>query len=190
MLYYILGLFKYLFRRNVSKLALVHNQSVLDKFSRIKLGTKIFISSVEAYSYVSRGSSLYYTKVGKFTSIGMDCKIGLPSHTLTMLSTSPIFTENRNATGHTWVKSDIVVPYKQTIIGNDVWIGDNVLIMGGVTIGDGAVIGAGSIVTKDLPAYSIAVGIPAKVIKYRFDLEKRKQLEDFCWWNAPISLIR
>ncbi|MBT3585327.1 MAG: acyltransferase [Halobacteriovoraceae bacterium] len=52
-------------------------------------------------------------------------------------------------------------------IGNDVWIGARVTILGGVTVGDGCVIGAGSVVTKDLPAYSIAVGVPCKVIKSR-----------------------
>jgi acetyltransferase-like isoleucine patch superfamily enzyme len=54
-------------------------------------------------------------------------------------------------------------------IGNDVWIGTKVIIMGGVKIGDGAIIGAGSIVTKDIPDSAIAVGVPAKVIKNRFE---------------------
>lgn len=53
------------------------------------------------------------------------------------------------------------------IIGNDVWIGANVTILKGVNIGDGAVIGSGSVVTKDIPDYGIAVGNPAKTIKYR-----------------------
>ena len=52
-------------------------------------------------------------------------------------------------------------------IGNDVWIGARVNIMAGVTIGDGCVIGAGSVVTKDIPPYSVAVGVPAKVVKSR-----------------------
>lgn len=50
-------------------------------------------------------------------------------------------------------------------IGKNVWIGRNVCIMPGVTIGDGAVIGSNAVVTHDIPAYSIAVGVPAKVIK-------------------------
>lgn len=52
-------------------------------------------------------------------------------------------------------------------IGSDVWIGANCTILGGVSIGNGAVIGAGSVVNKDIPAYSIAVGNPARVIRYR-----------------------
>lgn len=59
---------------------------------------------------------------------------------------------------------DVLLPIS---IGNDVWIGANCSILGGVTIGDGAVIGAGSIVTRNIPEYAIAIGNPAKVLRYR-----------------------
>lgn len=59
---------------------------------------------------------------------------------------------------------DVLLPVK---IGRDVWLGAGVKVLGGVTIGDGCVVGAGSVVTKDLPPYSIAVGVPAKVIRVR-----------------------
>jgi acetyltransferase-like isoleucine patch superfamily enzyme len=54
--------------------------------------------------------------------------------------------------------------------GDRVWIGANVTILKGVTIGNDAVVGAGSVVTKDIPEKAIAVGVPAKVIKYRSKL--------------------
>ncbi len=57
--------------------------------------------------------------------------------------------------------------YKDIIIGNDVWLGSNVVVTAGVTIGDGSVIAAGSVVTKDIPPYTIAGGIPAKPLKKR-----------------------
>mgnify|MGYP001323331499 CR=1 FL=1 len=53
------------------------------------------------------------------------------------------------------------------VIENDVWLGTGVRVLDGVTIGEGAVVGAGSVVTKSIPSYAIAVGVPAKVIKYR-----------------------
>ena len=58
---------------------------------------------------------------------------------------------------------------KRTIIGNDVWIGSNAVVMGGVVIGDGAIIAANAVVTKDVPPYAVVAGVPARVIRYRFD---------------------
>lgn len=58
-----------------------------------------------------------------------------------------------------------------TIIGDDTWLGQNVIVMPGIRIGTGVIVGAGSVVTKDLPDWSIAVGAPARVIRYRKDTE-------------------
>lgn len=68
-------------------------------------------------------------------------------------------------------------------IGHDVWIGKDVTIMSGVTIGTGAVIGANAVVTKDIPPYAIAVGCPAKIIKYRFSEDVISRLLSSEWWN-------
>ena len=72
-------------------------------------------------------------------------------------------------------------------IGNDVWLGANVVVMQGVKIGNGAVVGANAVVTKDIPPYAVAVGIPAKIIKYRFDDEKINQIQQSCWWNYDLD---
>lgn len=71
----------------------------------------------------------------------------------------------------------------QIVIGSDVWIGSDVIIMGGVTIGNGAIIGAGAVVAKDIPPYAVAVGNPARVIKYRFSEEIVARLQRIKWWN-------
>lgn len=74
-------------------------------------------------------------------------------------------------------------------IGNNVWIGDNVTILSGVTIGDGAVIGAGSVVTRDVPDFGVAAGVPAKVIKYRFSKKVINKLQDISWWHWNYKSI-
>jgi acetyltransferase-like isoleucine patch superfamily enzyme len=71
----------------------------------------------------------------------------------------------------------------EIIVGNDVWIGAHSLILSGANIGNGAIIGANSVVIGEIPSYAIAVGSPAKVIKYRFKPEIISQLEKIEWWN-------
>lgn len=73
--------------------------------------------------------------------------------------------------------------FKRTRIGNDVWIGNRVMVKAGVTIGDGAVIGMGSIVTKDIGAYEIWAGNPARLIRKRFDDETIDEIINTQWWN-------
>ena len=76
------------------------------------------------------------------------------------------------------------------VIGNDVWIGYEAVILAGVTIGDGAVIGARAVVTKDIPPYTIVVGVPAKPIRKRFSQETIDLLLKIKWWNWPEERIR
>lgn len=77
----------------------------------------------------------------------------------------------------------------QIIFGSDVWIGRCVTIMGGVKIGNGAVLGANAVVAKDIPPYAIAVGNPARVVKYRFDEDTIKKLLAVKWWNWSLEKI-
>jgi acetyltransferase-like isoleucine patch superfamily enzyme len=75
-------------------------------------------------------------------------------------------------------------------IGNDVWIGSHAIVLSGVKINDGAVIGAGSVVTKDIPAYAIAAGNPAKIVGYRFSEEIINKLMKIRWWDWPGAKIK
>ena len=77
----------------------------------------------------------------------------------------------------------------QVIVGHDVWIGKGATIMGGVKIGNGAVIGAKAVVAKDIPPYAVAVGNPARVVKYRFDAETIKKFLAVKWWNWSLKKI-
>ncbi|MBQ3585985.1 MAG: CatB-related O-acetyltransferase, partial [Synergistaceae bacterium] len=77
-----------------------------------------------------------------------------------------------------------------TVIGNDVWIGQNVTFLPGVHVGDGAIIGLNSTVTHDIPAYTVAAGNPAKVIRARFDDEMTGLLLRLRWWDKNIDEIQ
>ncbi|MCB6993123.1 CatB-related O-acetyltransferase [bacterium 210820-DFI.6.37] len=124
-------------------------------------------------------------RIGKFCSIACGAKFLFNSanHTLSSLSTYPfpLFfeewgLEKKDVTKAWDHKGDI-------IIGNDVWIGYEAVILAGVTIGDGAIIGTRAVVTKDVPPYTIAGGVPAKPIKRRFPEEIISALLEIQWWN-------
>jgi serine acetyltransferase len=74
-------------------------------------------------------------------------------------------------------------------IGNDVWLGDNVTILSGIKIGDGAIIGANSLIIKDIEPYSINVGSPSKIVRYRFEKEIIDDLLFVQWWNKDFKWL-
>ncbi|WP_214609591.1 CatB-related O-acetyltransferase [Prevotella heparinolytica] len=183
MLKYILGFFKYIFNKRVSLFARIDSVSAISRKATVYRHAQIFNSRIDDYSYVGVNTKVICAEVGRFCSIGESCICGMGVHTLDCLSTSPIFTERTNALGISWVEESKVYPFKKLSIGNDVWIGARVMIMGGLNIGDGAVIGAGAIVTKDVPPYAVVAGVPAKIIRYRFNEETIDCLLKIKWWN-------
>jgi acetyltransferase-like isoleucine patch superfamily enzyme len=119
-------------------------------------------------------------KIGAFCSFAASASIFLGTeHRTDWVTTYPfnIFWKSAShVRGHPKTKGDV-------IIGNDVWIGHEALILSGVKIGDGAVVGARAVVTKDVPAFSIVAGNPARIIRMRFDDETIKRLLRLQWWN-------
>lgn len=191
---------KRIFKFLVSKFISIYRKSIaisarveysqVSKKAKVWNHCKLFHATVSDYSYIGPYSRVIHTKIGKFCSIGGQSAIGMGTHTMDKLSTSPIFTEEHNGTSHTWVKTSTIEPFKRTTIGNDVWIGQRVMVMGGIKVGDGAVVGAGAIVTKDVPPYAIVAGVPARIIRYRFSQEIIDRLEELQWWNLPENKLR
>ena len=187
---YIKGALLNLFNPGVSIFSMIDNVSTVDYRANINARVIIFRSKVGAYSYVGGSSRIVCTEIGRFCSIAGESSIGMGTHTLNMLSTSSIFTEKNNGTGYSWVDKKDIDPFRKVTIGNDVWIGKSVMIMGGVKIGDGAVIAAGAVVTKDVLPYAVVGGVPARIIKYRFNEDVIKTLGQIKWWNLPEDVLR
>lgn len=187
---YIKGSVKSLLNPSVSLFTRIDDVSVVNKNAKVYGGVQIFKSIIGSYTYVASNTQVICAIIGRYCSIADDVIIGPGNHTLTYLSTSPVFTESRNALGLRWCYDTKVKPFKQVKIGNDVWIGSRAIIMGGVSIGDGAVVGAGAIVTKDVPPYAIVGGVPAKVIRYRFPENVIAKLLEIKWWDLPEEVLK
>lgn len=69
------------------------------------------------------------------------------------------------------------------VVGSDVWIGTQAMILSGVTIGHGAIIAARAVVTRDIPPYNVAAGVPARVLRGRFSAEEIERLLAIAWWD-------
>jgi acetyltransferase-like isoleucine patch superfamily enzyme len=124
--------------------------------------------------------SYYSNQYTPLLYIGDDCQFGDDSHITTINSirignnlltgSNVLITDNAHGTSELGVldTNPLLRPLYskgEVIIGNNVWIGNNVCVLPGVTIGDGVIIAANSVVTKDIPAYSVAAGVPAVVVK-------------------------
>lgn len=121
--------------------------------------------------------------IGKYCAIGSDVKIISSNH-----DTSKANLQAKFATE--FFKQSLDLVKDEINIGHNVWIGDSVIILPNVKIGNGAVIGAGAVVTKNIPDFAIAVGVPARVIRYRFSKTIIKKMQKIEWWNWTEQKIK
>jgi acetyltransferase-like isoleucine patch superfamily enzyme len=150
-------------------------------------------------SYVGPRSVLINTELGRYCSIGPDVKTVIGSHpTKNFVSTCPAFYSLQKQNGFSFTNEQlfeefIYIDPKDRIsikIGNDVWIGAHVLILEGTSIGDGAIIATGAVVSKNVEPYSIVGGVPAKLIRNRFNDQDIEFLKKFKWWNKDFEWIK
>mgnify|MGYP001164624288 CR=1 FL=1 len=151
---------------------------------------RLWKSRIGKNSYINERGRVSFTTIGKFCSIGPDFLCGWGIHPIDALSTHPMFYSTRMQIDITLSKVDKIVERKPITIGNDVFIGANVTVLDGVTIGDGAVIGAGAVVSKDIPPYAIAVGVPIRIVRYRFDEVTIQKLLKIRWWDFPDEQLQ
>lgn len=155
----------------------------IGKSVKIYAPSHLYNCTIGDYSYVSLNSYISHTTIGKFCSIGPNLVCGWGIHPLNGISTAPMFYSSMKQNGMTLSKENKIEERKPIVIGNDVFIGANVTILDGVTIGDGAVIGAGAVVSKDIPPYAVAVGVPIRILRYRFTSRQMAALNAIKWWD-------
>ena len=148
--------------------------------------------SLGDFSYTGQYCFVQNAVIGKFSNIAPMVRIGPTNHPIER-PTLHHFTYRREMFGFDNKDDEEFFQKREnnkTYIGHDTWIGHGAIIMPGIKIGNGAVVGSGAVVTKNVEAYSIVAGVPAKVIKSRFRPEVVKKLESIKWWNWSYEKIK
>ena len=153
-------------------------------------------------SYIGNNCHLS-ADIGRYTSIAplVRCNGGRHPYTLPFVTTAPCFfslNKTHVQNGSTFATKQVfdeVAYYDEerkilVKIGNDCWIGEGAFLVGGIEIGDGAVILAHAVVTKNVPPYAIVGGVPARVLRYRYDDETIAFLQKIQWWNNSPSWFK
>lgn len=157
-------------------------RELLEKYHAVTIGR---------YSYgpILQGGNLPRgTVFGRWCSVGKELIVRRRNHPIERLTQHPYFYNARlGCVPEDTIQKDEDNPL---VVGHDVWIGDRVTILSECRqIGNGAVLAAGAIVTKDVPPYAIVGGVPAKVLKYRFDAEIQAKIEMSGWWDLELDQI-
>lgn len=157
-----------------------------------RVGNNTFFAGSMGYASYIGDDCHIVADIGRFTCIAPRVVTVRGTHpTSTWVSIHPVFFSKAGQCGMYFVNEDRYCETKAPVkIGNDVWIGDSAILMDGITIGDGVVIAAGAVVTKSVEPYAIVGGVPAKVIRYRFEEDEIKRLLAFKWWEQPPEWIR
>ena len=157
------------------------------------IGERVILREVTLgdFSYFERHAEAIYTTIGKFCSIAANTRINALEHPLERLTTHKVSYRPNEYFRYLGVDAAFRQSRqaKAVTIGNDVWIGHGAVVMPGVAIGNGAVIGANAVVTRDVGAYEIVAGVPARRLRLRFAPEISARIERLAWWDWPVAKL-
>jgi phosphonate metabolism protein (transferase hexapeptide repeat family) len=167
-------------------------ESSLGHFTEIGTGTRLLNTEIGDYSYCERFGDIANTTVGKFSNIASFVRIGATDHPLELATLHHFL--YRSSKYFDDVDDDLdwfeKRSARRTTIGHDTWIGHAAQVKPEVSVGDGAVVASGAIVTKDVPAYAIVAGVPARVIRLRQPPEIANRLQALAWWDWDHATLR
>lgn len=185
------SLMLHLRHRNVVVEYMADTQHVqLGRYNTLRKYCRLRNTRLGDYTYVGRDSQVYEAEIGKFTCIGPCVTIGPGEHPTDRISIHPMFYSTMGQSNPVIVERNSFEEMPTTVIGHDVWIAHGAILRSGIRVGNGAIVAAGAVVVHDVPAYAIVGGVPAKVIRYRFDEVQRQKLEELKWWDWSENQLR
>jgi phosphonate metabolism protein (transferase hexapeptide repeat family) len=166
--------------------------SVLGRYTEIGARCHVAHSNIGDYSYAVDDTQIAHATIGRFANIASHVRIYASRHPMDRASLhhftyrSAWYFEDAedDQSFFDWRASHGIT------IGHDTWIGHGAIVMPGITVGNGAVVGSGAVVTRDIPAFAIAVGSPARVVKQRFATPVAERVEALAWWDWTHSRLR
>lgn len=166
------------------------DRCIFSRYNKLYKGSILGNVLLGHFTYIA-GARTGNCSYGAFCSIGPEAIIGgLGRHPSRWLTTHPAFFSTLAQAGLTFSDFDAFEETSSTIVGNDVWIGARALVLDGITIGDGAIVGAGALVNRDVEPYAVVGGVPARLIRYRFDQEVISELLSWKWWELPDETLK
>lgn len=176
---------------------LVSSNTVMEAPVRLERWTSLVACTIGRGTYVAGECRLERVRFGRFCSIGHELRVAAGAHpTRGFASTHPAFFSPLRQAGFSFADRSVFEELPATRsgflvdVGHDVWIGDRVTIIGGVSIATGAVVGAGAVVTRDLEAYGIYAGVPARQIGRRCTEAEAAELIATEWWERDFAWLR
>lgn len=160
-------------------------ESTLGRYTEIGANCSVSRSTLGDYSYCVENTQIAYATIGKFANIAAHVRIYASMHPMQRASLHHF--SYRSAWYFDGESDDLDFfawrAGQGISIGHDTWIGHGAVVMPGVKIGNGAIIGANAVVTKDVAAFAIAVGVPARTIRQRFSDDIARRLDALAWWD-------
>lgn len=169
--------------------------TTMGKYSSVQRYCDLLRCNIGKYTVIEKNAVLHDISIGSFCEISWHCSMGGDNHNYKLPTIHHWywnkhfgFEENSQTIGGRNFYDKLNA--EDCSIGNDVWVGSGVTVNRKVRVADGAILASGCVVTKDVPPYAIVAGVPAKIIKYRFDETVIKRLLEVAWWNWPEDVLK
>lgn len=168
------------------------SNSTLGRYTEVAERCRIHEAVLGDYSYIMQDGGVWCAEIGKFSNIAAAVRINATNHP-TWRPTLHHFTYRASDYWDDAGLEDEFFEWRRSnkvTIGHDTWLGHGSTILPGVSVGDGAVVGAGAVVSKDVAPYTIVGGVPAKLIRERFDRKTAERYQALRWWDWDHARLR